>query len=829
MNVKFQLEVQQVGHICNFRLKWGNADQQEFATLPYPTTVMLAYQHWRTRYYQFYNSLTPDGQESAKVSTNFPEGHNVEKSPMRAVSDGSGTGGAIFPDLRSELKHAQENFNIEFQNWLGHSKLSSIRDILTQAQFAPQSSKDSIPGTVDVFLQCHSEDGKDSLELDRLPWETWKILPKIGAILPIRFLRSPLKIAQLPTVRIERPKLRVLAILGDESGQNFLNEEKALQGLEPKIQVKFVPDSTDPKANLKQLIRQRIEDPVGWNIIFFAGHGAEEKYDGGMVKIAPNQWMMISELESSFKIAKEQGLHLAIFNCCNGLDIAKALIRIGISQVIIMREGIHGKIASMFFVEFIQRLKQQQDSHTAFLSACEYLNNISHTYPSAFLVPSLFCHPNAESISLWGWRWRAWAKQMLPGRREAIVLGSCMALSMIPAVQEFLLDGRTWAQANYRSLTKQIPPASELPILLVQIDTETIDKYVDEKTKLRQAIVDRKLAARLVDRLTASGAKVIGFDIAFEDNLPNNSILSKSVKQGFTNHGTWFIFGKGNSSKASKLIESHPHIADPKYSLSGCTDNYGIFHLKLPDPRECLSPPSIPLPYMMAISPLLQEENPSLQPSQKIVFNTIERSQSSKIHTFKKIRESHATFFSRYFEQRWFVPIIDYSIPASSAFTKISGIQILDESVKQHRILPGQIVIIASGNHLEARLEEVDSYPAPGAVKHWRRVQNLPESDVQQNITGGEHIAFSTYHFKEQRFLTPIPDMWMILLVGGVARLNQLIVSSHKRQLWIGGLIGYTSLSLQLYVVAGILIPYFLPLIVWSCYSLLHSERRNNV
>ncbi|MEC4814045.1 MAG: hypothetical protein SAK29_12345 [Scytonema sp. PMC 1069.18] len=136
-------------------------------------------------------------------------------------------------------------------------------------------------------------------------------------------------------------------------------------------------------------------------MLFFAGHSNETTFTGGQISIAPNVSISLSEIEKPLTTAINNGLKFAIFNSCDGLSIANKLIDLGLSQVAIMREKIHNRVAGEFFVQFLNALKEYQDVHEALLTASDYLKVEKNlTYLSAYLIPSLFRHPNAELFRL---------------------------------------------------------------------------------------------------------------------------------------------------------------------------------------------------------------------------------------------------------------------------------------------------------------------------------------------------------------------------------------------------------------------------------------------
>jgi CHASE2 domain len=830
--MKFRLEVQGIESVCNFRLSWGNGGEQLVATVTYPSTVILAYEHWREQYLAFYSNLSIEEPTHESTAPNQP----VPNQPLRGKADLSGTLEPVEVDWRLRLKHAQETLRSEFQEWLSKGELLRIRRELSQQHLnqQPDQGTANSPAPSIVLLSCYS------MDLERLPWEDWEIASEFGSDHEIRFVRSPLDIASPPATKVYRPRLRMLAILGDETGQDFTAEKAGLKKLAPKMKVEFLRLQDNSSIDINQYICRTIEDPLGWDILFFAGHSSESSVAGGLIQVAPQQGMLMSELLPSLQVAKNNGLHLAIFNSCSGLHIAQSLVSIGLSQVVIMREKIHGQIASKFLVELTQKLRHGQDSHTAFLSACEYLQRVSQNYPSAFLVPSLFAHPHSTPIVLTSWRWRSWFKQMLPGRREAIVLASCMALSVMPAIREVLLDQRISVQALYRNFTKQIPAAQEPTILLVQIDKETIDRIPRiELIHKNQSIMDRRrVMTPLVERLTDAGAKIIGFDYAF--NVPvekHDSYFSKSIENSINKYGTWFVFAQAYSSDEG-LVNPIQAIANSRYVLYGCTNSDSIWHIKLPSPTECgiplTSDRSFPFPYMLALASSLRENHilPQINSDQLFQRNFmqsgIQANSNPKIQSLIQTQESDITFLSAYISQHWLQPVLDYSVPPNQVLRKISAIQLINKT-EQLKISPNQIVIIAAGGYMgiqsQSDLEDPDTYLMPKAIQYWRS-RNLATGNLPK-LTGGEIIAYSTYHFYNQKFLIPIPDSWMLLISVLTGKIVSLIPNLRRRKLfWISSTVVYIGISFQIYVVAQIIVPCIIPVIIWNWYGLLGTRRK---
>lgn len=240
--------------------------------------------------------------------------------------------------------------------------------------------------------------------------------------------------------KIRRSRVRILAILGDDTGLNFQGDRQALRSLEKIAKIELVNwQSGQTTSEIKTQIQEALSDPSGWDVLFFAGHSNETVMTGGEIAIAPGVSISVSEIAPQLQIAKAKGLQFALFNSCSGLSLANSLIDLGLSQVAVMREPIHDRVAQVFLIWFLQSLAQYQDVHDALICACEHLKQKQNlTYPSAYLIPSLFCHPDAKlfRIEPRGWKYRL--KQWLPTRQEAIALSTFAVISLISPVQNFV-------------------------------------------------------------------------------------------------------------------------------------------------------------------------------------------------------------------------------------------------------------------------------------------------------------------------------------------------------------------------------------------------------
>ena len=536
----FRLKVDKVEQSCLFELSWGQAQQLK-ATLDYPQSLTSSFPAWQRAYLHFYQTA------------------------MRGrVED---TGSLTPLDPRTWLVQAEAKLLVAFRNWLWHEKLrdiyqaiAEVAQTLTQPGLTPAKKSDH---SLDIFLTCHP------LELERLPWEAWEIERQIACPIPIRLLRTPPNIHSPNTRKrshYRRGGARILAIFGDSTGLDWQGDLKALGSLGTIGEIEVIAWQEGQEiSQLKGEIARAIADERGWDLLFFAGHSRERDITGGELGIAPNTAISVREIAPQLQQALARGLQFALFNSCSGLSIANALIDLGFSQVAIMREPVHNRVAQVFLVKFLQALANYQDVGDALGETCQFLQQEgSLDYPCAYLIPSLFCHPEASLFQIQPFGWTEQLKQWLPTRYEGIALSTLVLLSLLSPVQDFFLNARTLAQAIYRDLTAQVPPPATPPVLLLEIDEESLQKAEIGDPKP----LNRQYLARLIDKLTALKAKGIGIDYLLDRPQGGNDvILSQSIQRAVNQQGIWFVFAA--VERGDREVGVLPSIANLGWSLQG--------------------------------------------------------------------------------------------------------------------------------------------------------------------------------------------------------------------------------------------------------------------
>ena len=737
--MQFTLILQSQGQTCQFRLTWGQG-QSIAVTVDYPTDVFQHYEAWQTAYLHYYRSF----RARAGIS-------GVAKLPQ--------------VDWRSKLIESNAQLLQAFQLWLSQASLLPIRVELANALRL---------GITDLFIICESPD------LDRLPWETWQESPEFVGTL--RIARTPTTIRSQVGARIRRSKLRILVILGDETGLNFQKEQEALKGLKRYAEVEFVGWQGYEDKGLRSRIRAAIMNEQGWDLLFFAGHSNETSLTGGELGIAPGESLMLAEILSDLRLAIDRGLQFAIFNSCKGLSIAQILIDAGLSQVMIMREPIHNRVAQQFLLQFLQQFITGSDVDAAMRSACDTLQRDPNLdYPSSYWIPSLFRHPASQLFQCPPIDRLRWLKHWKPDRWESIIVGSMAILSLLNPVQDSLMNLRQGFQTIYRLVTQQLP--QDAPVIqLVTIDQVSLD----QAGIVKRQPMDWNYLAQVLDRVSEFQPKIVGIDFSLdrpEDHPTAHVRTLKRSLQSFANQP--FVFSSFFDERGQEIKVSSKLVSQP--IVSGYT-NTADWHMPIPQSDDACV---VRCPFAMRMAnftlPFRQEVYP--------------------ITRFSRNFDYSITRSSRNFRQFWLHPIQDFSIPIDRVYRPISA---KDLAKLERSTLQSQVVIVVA-NYAEAGLDDSRrdyTQDVPLAIQ-W----GVPlDRDLPKRFTGGERLAYSTYQLMTRHFVIPIPDLWGVLVAGTIAKLWRIRSNGRSRR-WVVLLtiFGYGILGLQLYLSAKLLLPFLLP------------------
>jgi hypothetical protein len=765
----FHLRIHQEEQVCFFDLSWGRA-QRLSKTLKLPDGLMSLYRDWQHAYLSFYNT-----KESPDLFSS--------DSSMRGKVAAAGAIATPHVDWHARLVETQTRLLFEFHRWLQQTELFDFYTTIAEvSRTHPDPNAD-----IDIFLTC------TPIELARLPWESWELGATFATNRKIRMTRLPLNIrAEVPDLAARnRQRPRILVILGSDQNQDFSKDWQQLQRSLGSLVEIPEPIGWRPGKSIHQLkneIVQALVDPQGWDILFFAGHSNETQLTGGDIGIAPGVSIQASEIASQLAIARERGLQFALFNSCSGLSLAGFLIDLGLSQVAVMREPIENHVAQEFLVQFLQGLSEYKDVHESLVSACQFLETEKNlTYPSAYLVPSLFRYPETKLFRLDPpARWN-WVKQFAPSRYEAIALSTLLLLSILLPTQDWLLNRRLWTQAIYREITQRTIVNSVPPVLLVQIDNESIVKAGISDP----APIPYDYLGNLVDRVAAYRPKVIGIDYILDRprNSDQTEILSRAIQTANT-QGIEFVLG--------------------------ATHNQGVWEIALPELINNNKLGDIGARTYYMDLPFSEDEIDSLS-------YTLARTYQTNWQT-GRTRRSLITLLSYAFGQRWLDPIVDFSLPPDQIYQSVPAWKLLQQAnLPEMQNVSQQVILIAPGGYAdsEALEDKSDSFTPPLAVRHWYLQED--SRNAYRAMTGAEFHAYKLHHLLRQRLVIPIPNLWMILIAAIASKRFVALIQkrSPRRSVLLltltGGSLIYSLVSLELYLTSiAILLPIALPtLTVW--------------
>ncbi len=223
--------------------------------------------------------------------------------------------------------------------------------------------------------------------LQKLPWHLWKIFEEYpNAELSFSTGNWNAIPSRLPPSK----QSRILAALGHGSDLDLTSDLAALNRL--------------PEANLTVLnapslnqLHEKLWQPEGWDIFFFAGHSQTEKTIGRLT-LNEQESLTIEQLKHTLSKAIEQGLKVAIFNSCDGLGLAQQLSDLQIPYVVVMREPVPDEVAQQFVHYLLSAFSAGRPLHLAVREARQRLAGLENEIPGASWLPIIWQNPTAAAV-----------------------------------------------------------------------------------------------------------------------------------------------------------------------------------------------------------------------------------------------------------------------------------------------------------------------------------------------------------------------------------------------------------------------------------------------
>ncbi|MBD2654763.1 CHASE2 domain-containing protein [Synechocystis sp. FACHB-383] len=249
----------------------------------------------------------------------------------------------------------------------------------------------------------------NAFTLAKLPWGEWPLLKEQNlnlvhfAINTCQYGLPPAPIANLeaihPTVRLQRhffPAIRILHVLGNNEGIDLGPDQRVLAGL--THQGKKVEVVTIHQPDYQTLSRN-LRDGAGFDLFVYSGH-SEASFDQDLAAMLLGQTgtvegVTIADLRLAFQRAIGNGLRVAVFNSCASAQLAEALLDLGLSTVLSMKEEVADIVAHGFLDSFFRHYVQgKQSIFRAVRSSLTNLEEYDRRYPGVGWLPVIHHNPS---------------------------------------------------------------------------------------------------------------------------------------------------------------------------------------------------------------------------------------------------------------------------------------------------------------------------------------------------------------------------------------------------------------------------------------------------
>ena len=317
------------------------------------TEIIASYNDWQKAYYSW-------GQSNRWWRRKLDVPEQIDTNYASGDSDHT-------------AKNYARQFETTLNEWLDRSDLGELREELLQTV----NKNDSVSFIVQT----------DHKELQRLPWELWRLLKN-------RYHQAEVALSSgsRPILGGFGNPVKILVILGSDEKIDIKTDWSILEKALPSAEL------TPLKKPQSRELREKIRNQP-WDIIFFAGHSATHP-EGNDARIWLNEQQYLSpqQLKDSLEQAVKNGLKLAIFNSCDGLGLARELEKLQIPHIIVMREPVHDEVAQEFLKTFLTSFAGGASLHEAVREARDQLRLIENDSPNASWLPVIFQNPEEPPL-----------------------------------------------------------------------------------------------------------------------------------------------------------------------------------------------------------------------------------------------------------------------------------------------------------------------------------------------------------------------------------------------------------------------------------------------
>lgn len=344
----------------------------------------------------------------------------------------------------------------------------------------------------------------------RLPWHLWQFFadyPKAEPALSLSNYTRSIKVQPAT-----HKQVRILAVLGSSQGIDVDHDRHLLEQLaDTELTLLVEPDLATLNHHLWS---------ARWDILFFAGHSSSQ--GAGTIQINATVHLTIEQLKFGLKKAIERGLKLAIFNSCDGLQLAWGLADLQIPQVMVMREPVPDRVAQAFLKQFLLAFASGQSFYVSMREAREQLQALESNFPCATWLP-VICQNPAEVPPNWSdWlspiaeiqptetRKAAFKASALKSKLARVLVSSLVATGCVLGLRSLglLQPVELWTYDRFLQLRPRELPDDR--VLIVTIDEADMQSQVAEQ---RQGSLSDQALNQLLKTLEQHQARVIGLDI----------------------------------------------------------------------------------------------------------------------------------------------------------------------------------------------------------------------------------------------------------------------------------------------------------------------------
>ncbi|MBE9187437.1 CHAT domain-containing protein [Microcoleus sp. LEGE 07076] len=300
----------------------------------------------------------------------------IPKFPLTDRPSFTNVSGNIQENDFEPFRRETQDLIMDFNNWLKNQDFQPI-ELLLRTHLEPGEKNRILLLTNNPWLR-------------KLPWHEWDLLRDFPQT-EVGF-SSP-NFQQLKQISVSQDKVKILAILGYQA--DIVSQGQPIQNLGNHVEVTW----------LKQPKREELDEPLWkqqWDILFFVGHGeSQDDWKTGTIWINENDKITIGELRNHFKKAIDNGLKLAILNCCDGLGLAHSLAEgedLYLPQIIAMREELPVAIAPRFLQDFMEEFTQDNSLYASVREARRRLQILEKEFPCASHLPVICQNPAVKPL-----------------------------------------------------------------------------------------------------------------------------------------------------------------------------------------------------------------------------------------------------------------------------------------------------------------------------------------------------------------------------------------------------------------------------------------------